>query len=345
MTHGPAAQHAGTPSSLRNTATHAAGGRGWRLTWGAVIPAVLALVGMIVLVYPTAASWFSQYDQSRLIAARATDVAEGQVSPSIAQQLADAHEYNDLLSAGADLQANANVPIGAGTSTDGQLDYTSLLAAPTGVMARLKIPSIDVDLPIYHGTSDETLLKGVGHLEGTSLPVGGPGTHAVLTGHRGLATATMFTNLDKVGVGDTFTIEVLDQVLTYQVVETKVVDPSDTASLRAQEGRDLVTLVTCTPLGINSQRILVTGERMTPTPQEDLDAAGAVPDIPGFPWWAVALGAGVILVGLFVWRTGYPQKPRTARAGTSAGPSTSSGTAATAREGATVAGSAGALAE
>jgi sortase A len=179
-------------------------------------------------------------------------------------------------------------------------------------MARLRIPAIDVDLPIYHGTSDATLLKGVGHLEGTSLPVGGEGTHSVLTGHRGLASATLFTNLDKVKEGDTFTIEVLDQVLTYQVIRTQVVDPSDTASLRATAGEDLVTLVTCTPLGINSQRILVTGERITPTPQEDLDAAGSVPDIPGFPWWAAGLAAGVVLVGVFVWRAGYPRTPRRA---------------------------------
>jgi sortase A len=267
---------------------------------------------MLVLVYPTAAAWFSQYDQSRLIETRASEVADGDVSPSIAQQLAEAHEYNDLLSAGALLQANANVPTGAGTSEGGQLDYDSLLADPTGVMARLRIPAIDVDLPIYHGTSDATLLKGVGHLEGTSLPVGGEGTHSVLTGHRGLASATLFTNLDKVKEGDTFTIEVLDQVLTYQVIRTQVVDPSDTASLRATAGEDLVTLVTCTPLGINSQRILVTGERITPTPQEDLDAAGSVPDIPGFPWWAAALAAGVVLVGVFVWRAGYPRTPRRA---------------------------------
>jgi sortase A len=267
---------------------------------------------MLVLVYPTAASWFSQYDQSRLIETRASEVADGDVSPSIAQQLAEAHEYNDLLSAGALLGADANVPTGAGTSEGGQLDYDSLLADPTGVMARLRIPAIDVDLPIYHGTSDATLLKGVGHLEGTSLPVGGEGTHSVLTGHRGLASATLFTNLDKVKEGDTFTIEVLDQVLTYQVIRTRVVDPSDTASLRAAAGEDLVTLVTCTPLGINSQRILVTGERITPTPQEDLDAAGSVPDIPGFPWWAAALAAGVVLVGVFVWRAGYPRTPRRA---------------------------------
>ena len=173
-------------------------------------------------------------------------------------------------------------------------------------MGRLKIPSIDVDLPIYHGTSDETLGKGVGHLEGTSLPVGGIDTHAVLSAHRGLASATMFDNLDKLDTGDTFVVEVAGEVLTYRVFETQVVDPGDTQTVLPRAGLDIVTLVTCTPLGINTHRILVTGERITPTPIKDIEAAGAVPDIPGFPWWAVILPVSVLVVGLYVWRSGYP---------------------------------------
>lgn len=164
---------------------------------------------------------------------------------------------------------------------------------------------IDVDLPIYHGTSDVTLLRGIGHLEGTALPVGGNGTHAVLTGHRGLAESELFTHLDRLAVGDTFTIEVFGQVLTYRVGETKVVDPSDTETLYPVRGKDLVTLVTCTPLGINSQRILVTGERVTPTPARDLAHAGARPDIPGFPWWVVVIGAAVAVLTLYVWWMGH----------------------------------------
>ncbi|WP_459583204.1 class C sortase, partial [Aerococcus mictus] len=112
--------------------------------------------------------------------------------------------------------------------------------------------TIDVDLPVYHGTSDEVLNRAAGHLEGTSLPVGGPSTRAVITAHRGLANARMFTDLNKVNVGDTFTIEVFGDVLTYRVRDTKVVAPEDTDTLRVEEGKDLVTLVTCTPLGINS---------------------------------------------------------------------------------------------
>lgn len=174
-----------------------------------------------------------------------------------------------------------------------------------GLMARVKIPAIDVDLPIYHGTSDAVLLEGVGHLEGSSLPIGGPDTHAVLTAHRGLADAAMFTNLDRVKVGDTFTIEVFGEVLTYRVRETKVVAPEDADALRAVPGEDLVTLVTCTPLGINTHRILVTGERITPTPIEDIAAAGQAPDVPGFPWWAVGVLAAILVAEGYVWWSGF----------------------------------------
>ncbi|WP_372457104.1 class C sortase [Microbacterium allomyrinae] len=176
-----------------------------------------------------------------------------------------------------------------------------LRADETGLMARIKIPSIGVDLPISHGTSDATLAKGVGHLEGTALPVGGASTHSVLTGHRGLADAELFTNLDRVVVGDTFTIETFGEVLTYEVTETQVVSPDQTETLYPQRGVDLVTLVTCTPLGINTHRILVTGERILPTPVRDLDAAGQRPDIPGFPWWALGASGAVVVAGAYVW--------------------------------------------
>lgn len=284
--------------------------RTWRLRLRALIPAVLVMSGLVVFLYPSIAGWFSQSDQSRLINQSVQEISSGDLSPSVSQQLAAAHAYNDALSSGALLEAHHRLPTGAGVSTDPResLNYNKLLVEPSGVMARLRIPSINLDLPIYHGTSTDTLSKGVGHLEGTSLPVGGKGTHAVLTGHRGLATATLFTHLDKVRRGDTFTIGVLGQVLTYKVFDIAVVDPSDTASLKADPTRDLVTLVTCTPLGINSQRILVTGERVTPTPARDRADAARKSDLPGFPWWAVVLGAGVLGAMAFVWRSGYPQR-------------------------------------
>ena len=221
-------------------------------------------------------------------------------------QVEQAHAYNDALSAGAVLEANNHVPTGAGSSKDSSLNYANILKANNeGLMARLKIPSISLDLPVYHGTADDTLLKGLGHLEGTSLPVGGEGTRSVITGHRGLAEATMFTNLDKVKTGDSLIVEVFGEVLTYRVTSTKVVEPEETEALRVEEGKDLLTLVTCTPLGINTHRILLTGERIYPTPAKDLAAAGKRPDVPHFPWWAVGLAAGLIVIGLYLWRSGY----------------------------------------
>lgn len=281
-------------------------GRRWRAKWPLVFTALTAWLGLLIFMYPSVASWVSQYSQSQLIENYSSQVQKG-VSPSAAEQLKSAREYNKALQAGALLAPNANIPQGEGRSNDQSMDYWKMLQADsTGIMARLRIPSINVDLPIYHGTSDATLEVGAGHLEGTSLPVGGEGTHSVLTAHRGLAHATMFSNLDKVHEGDTFSIEVMGEVLTYQVVSTTVVDPDQTESLRQVPGQDLVTLVTCTPLGINTQRILVTAQRVLPTPQEDLSVIGEQPDIPGFPWWMLILGGGTSAGGFFIWYSGRP---------------------------------------
>lgn len=281
-----------------------------RLTW---VTAVIALLGLLLLLYPAAASWISSYNQSQIIRTYVSDL--DQVQPSQTEQLAQARAYNDALTAGVRLAANANIATGEGVSSDATLVYDEILRANAmGLMGRVKIPSIDVDLPFYHGTDDDTLLRGAGHLEGSHLPVGGPSTHSVITAHRGLANATMFTNLDKVDEGDRFTIEVFGEVLTYQVRQTRVVEPHDTDTLRVSPGEDIVTLITCTPLGINSHRILVTGERVTPTPIVDIEQAGEDPILPRFPWWLVALGGGFILIVGFVWRSGYTDPARIARA-------------------------------
>ena len=273
----------------------------------------MALVGMGLLTYPTAASWVAQYNQSKVTADYSAQVDGAR--PDAKTQVEQAHAYNDALSAGAVLEANNHVPTGAGSSKDSSLQYANILKANNeGLMARLKIPSISLDLPVYHGTADDTLLKGLGHLEGTSLPVGGEGTRSVITGHRGLAEATMFTNLDKVKTGDSLIVEVFGEVLTYRVTSTKVVEPEETEALRVEEGKDLLTLVTCTPLGINTHRILLTGERIYPTPAKDLAAAGKRPDVPHFPWWAVGLAAGLIVIGLYLWRSGYAAARAKARA-------------------------------
>lgn len=281
--------------------------RRWRFPRAAFLISLLALVGVLVLLYPTTAAWFSQYNQSRVIEMVGGAVQKGP-SSRLEAEIERARDYNDALVGGALVEPNTSVPTGTGAS--GSADaYESLLRADAeGAMARLRIPAIGVDLPIYHGTSEQTLQRGVGHLQGTSLPVGGASQHSVLTAHRGLASAELFTQLDKVGVGDTFTIEVFGEVLTYRVRDTRVVDPDQTESLYPSYGEDLVTLVTCTPLGINTHRILVTGERVTPTPIADVERAGDRPDIPGFPWWAVGLGATLLLLSAYVWRAGATRR-------------------------------------
>lgn len=285
----------------------------WTFGWLNIAIAALLLAGLTLLLYPTAAAWISQRNQSNIVFDQTVANAE-LAREEVYRVFEKAHEYNEALVSGALLQAGANVAEGTGDSLPWLVDpqeYWDLLNAdPTGTMARLRIPTINLDLPVYHGTSDATLLKGVGHLQGTSLPVGGEGTRAVLTGHRGLANATMFTHLDQVEVGDTFSVDVLGEVFTYRVFDYKVVSPNDTEEIRALPGKDLMTLITCTPLGVNTHRILVTGERVTPTPATDLDAAQQRPDVPGFPWWLVGYGAGLALIAAWTWRSGRPRAIR-----------------------------------
>lgn len=288
----------------------AAATRRWRLRLLPLGIAVLCLLGVLVLLYPATADWFNQINHAQRIRSYATDVTV--IGPvGRARALEDAHDYNAALAGGAAVEARQRIPVAVGAKLPAGYDYSKLLDADAyGLMGRIVIPSIAVDLPIYHGTSDAVLAEGVGHLEGSSLPVGGPGTHAVLAGHRGLATATLFSNLDKVKPGDTFTIDVFGQVLTYHVINTRVVNPDETKTLNPVPGRDLLTLVTCTPIGINSQRILVTGERVLPTPPNDVAAAQAPPAGPGFPWWAAAIAAAFALLTAYVWASGRPSARR-----------------------------------
>lgn len=286
----------------------AEGPRRWRLPKGALAIAALALAGAIVFLYPATASWVSQYYQSQIVVDLGANTSQVS-SDTRLEALAAAHVYNDELVSGATLDAGSRKPTSDGQSADDSLYNTLLLGDANGAMGRLRIDAIDVDLPIYHGTEDVTLTKGVGHLQGTSLPVGGASTHSVLTAHRGLAEATLFNRLDELGIGDTFRIEVFGEVFVYRVFETKVVQPENTESLYPRYGEDLVTLVTCTPLGINSHRILVTGERVLPVPSADVQAAGSSPEIPGVPWWAAGLLGTASVLSFYVWSMGRPRRP------------------------------------
>jgi sortase A len=291
----------------REISRHARPRRRWRPSFLVALIAVLAVVGVTILTYSPAASWLSAYNQSLVISRYSDSIKK--VKPTASEQLTEAHRYNSDLSAGAVLEANSHVPTGKGNGGRINYDYWKLLDTSNGAMSRLQIPVIGVDLPIYHGTSDAALLEGVGHLQGTSLPVGGKSTHSVLTAHRGLADAIMFTDLDKLKKGDTFTVTTFGQVFTYQIFDTRVVEPEDTATLRQEAGRDLVTLVTCTPLGINTHRILVTGKRILPTPPKDLDAAKHTKATLQFPWWALMYGGALLLIGGYAWLAGRDFPP------------------------------------
>lgn len=283
--------------------------RKWQLRALPMIVAVLFLVGSIVLLYPSTAAWINQYQQSEMLRGYTGDIQQFP-QDGLAEAIDRAHIYNEGLTGGALLGTFQNIPEAEEDANAPEGYMQQLSANASGLMARLKIPAIDVDLPIYHGTSNEVLQIGVGHLEGTALPVGGADTHSVLTAHRGLAESTLFTHLDKVATGDRFTVEVFGETLTYEVHQTQVVEPTETETLLPVVGEDLMTLVTCTPLGINSQRILVTGERVFPTPQADLDAAGKPPEVPGFPWWAVTFTGVLGALGWYVWAMGRPVAPK-----------------------------------
>jgi sortase A len=279
----------------------------WQLPRTSLAIALVAILGAGILLFPTTVSWFSQYEQSQRIDDLTDDVADLGAA-TLQQRLDEARDYNaKITGGGANLLANERLPLADQPEQDGDYD-TILRADKAGLMGRLRIPAISVDLPISHGTSNAVLEHGVGHLEGTAVPVGGASTHSVLTAHRGLATSELFTHLDRVQLDDTFTIEVFGEVLTYRVTDTRVVEPTDTQSLFPVDGKDLITLVTCTPLGVNSHRILVTGERVIPTPQSDLDAAGEHPEGPSFPWWALIAGGVLLTTTAYVWLSGRPPK-------------------------------------
>ena len=210
------------------------------------------LVGICILLYPAFSAYWNSKTQSRAIT-NYESVLENLKPEDYTAIFENAHAYNKAL-------YKTNFPLKDYKQVPGYHD--TLRITDNDMIGYLKIERIGVELPIYHGTSDKVLSKGVGHLEGSSLPVGGENTHCVMSAHRGLPSSKLFTDLDRVEKGDTFQIVVLDQVLTYQVVFTKVIDPSDVSDLQIIEGGDYCTLFTCTPYGINTHRLLVRGIRV-----------------------------------------------------------------------------------
>ena len=211
------------------------------------------LIGVLLLLYPTISDYWNSFHQSRAIASYAEQVAD--LDDNAYDQLwEDAQTYNTTL---------GNSMSRFVMTEEQKKVYDALLnIADNGVMGYIEIPKIKCNLPIYHGTDEAVLQIAIGHVSGSSLPVGGQSTHCVLSGHRGLPSAKLFTNLDELETGDVFILRVLDEILTYEVDQIRTVLPNELDDLAIVEGEDYCTLVTCTPYGINSHRLLVRGHRI-----------------------------------------------------------------------------------
>ncbi len=261
-----------------------------------ILTIVMFLVGGAVFLYPTLSNYLYQKNGTKALTQQTEKLSA--ISPErIAEEKELVKRYNDSLFENAVVLTEPFDP-DAYPITDGE--YTELLAFDE-VMANIEIPAIDVDLPIYHGTKEETLQIGVGHLENTSLPIGGENTHAVLSAHCGLPSARLFTDLNLLREGNIFRIHVLDETLTYQVYKIQTVEPEDSSSLFIQEGEDIVTLITCTPYGKNTHRLLVHGRRI----EEKADAPIEEPKIEKKKTWEdytnlAAMGIAIVFVLLLV---------------------------------------------
>lgn len=260
------------------------------------LPVLLILIGLAVLLYPVVATQWNNYQQTKVAEDYREimeDIAEKDPD-SMAKALEAAREYNREGQKGPILDAWSS------RDAEDNAEYQAYMEQLSGLpaMAQLVIPSIKVNLPVMHGTSDETLNKAVGHLFGTSLPVGGPDTHAVLTAHTGLTNATLFDNLTEVKEGDAIYLAVFGEKLKYEVRDIEAVLPEETDSLKVQEGKDLLTLITCTPYGINTHRLLVHAHRVPMDPDDSaFDNAG-----PPIQWWMWAiLAVAVLVILLLIW--------------------------------------------
>lgn len=218
-----------------------------------IILVLILLLGLSLLLYPSFSNWWNSMHQSRAIASYSEQVA--QIDEAQYETLWEAaYSYNRSMTE----RFNSYL-----LSEEQQAQYRQLLnIGGNGVMGYIEIPKLGVSLPVYHGTDAAVLQVAVGHLEWTSLPVGGESSHCVLSGHRGLPSARLFTDLDQLADGDIFMLRILNEVLTYEVDQILIVEPYDTESLQIEEGQDFCTLVTCTPYGVNSHRLLVRGHRV-----------------------------------------------------------------------------------
>ena len=232
-----------------------------------VILVAVFLAGAGLLAYPTVADWWNSFHQSRAVASYMEAVTNLDTS-KYDEILASADRYNEKL---------AKTGIIWTPDEKQTAEYMKELDVNnTGIMGYIDIPKIDVKLPIYHGTDDAVLQIAIGHITGTSLPVGGASSHCLVSGHRGLPSARLFTDIDKLQTGDTFTMNVLNRTVTYQVDQIRVVEPTDLSDLQIEKGKDYCTLITCTPYGINTHRLLVRGHRVSNAQGDALVVADAM---------------------------------------------------------------------
>ncbi|MBM6696864.1 class C sortase [Bifidobacterium pullorum subsp. saeculare] len=260
----PAGRHRSGARRPAGGGTRRSHARVRRIGLSGIVLAVVFLIGLGLLLYPTVSNWWNSRRQSQAIV-EYTEQTSAMDKAHVAELLEAARQYN----AGLAADEGRFTPTPADTT-----EYENLLdVSDTGIMGYLEIPKLDVSTPIYHGTDASVLQSGAGHLEGSSLPVGGKGTHAVLSGHRGLPSSKLFTDLDDMEQGDVFMIHVLDRTLTYQVDQIVTVDPYDMDDLAIDPDQDYCTLVTCTPYGINTQRLLVRGHRIPNRTAAQADAA------------------------------------------------------------------------
>ena len=227
---------------------------------GNLVICIIFLAGLSLLLYPFVANQWNNYRQKQLISGYEQVVSEKEAAEGIDYdaERKKAEDYNEAL-----LPCVLPDSFALAESSGVDPDYMNTLnIAGDEMMGSVEIPKINIKIPIYHTTEEEVLNKGAGHLEGSSLPVGGANTHAVISAHRGLPSASLFTDLDQMKVGDHFLLHVLDETLCYEVDKISVVKPEDTTALAVEDGQDLVTLLTCTPYGVNTERLLVRGHRV-----------------------------------------------------------------------------------
>lgn len=264
-----------------------------------VILLFILLVGLSVMFYPTVSDWWNSRVQSRAIANY--DQTIQHIDPHRYDEIwAEANEYNKKL---AELYA----PFSNADEISGYDDILDL--SGTGIMGYITIPVIKVELPVYHGTSAEVLNIAAGHLKGSSLPVGGKNTHAVISAHRGLPSARLFTDLDQLVKGDTFTITILDQIFTYEVEEILIVNPDEMDKLAIIPDGDYVTLMTCTPYGVNTHRLLIRSHRIDTVYTKTVKVVADAVQVD--PMLVVPVIAFILLIFLIIfWIVSSKNKPR-----------------------------------